>query len=76
MGTFLLAYRPFLEPLPYEPYWLVMLLPLVLAVAIVYKAIRTPDLRHLPQQALLMSAEILVFMVLVAAGLWLLTALV
>jgi len=71
-----LAYTPLLDPLPYQPYWLVMLVPLVLAIALVYKTIKLPDgeLGKLPQQAVWLAAEILVFMVLVAAALWLLAA--
>jgi hypothetical protein len=71
-----LAYVPLIDPLPYEPYWLVLLLPLVLAIALVYKTIKAPSLAKLPQQALRLAGEILVFMVLISAGLWLLTALV
>jgi len=71
-----LAYTPLVDPLPYEPYWLVLLLPLVLAIALVYKAIKSPTLATLPQQAVRLAGEILMFMVLIAAGLWLLTTLV
>jgi hypothetical protein len=72
-----LAYTPLLDPLPYEPYWLVMLLPLVLAIALVYKTIKLPEgeLARLPLQAVWLAGEILAFMVLVAAALWLLPAL-
>jgi hypothetical protein len=72
----MLAYTPFLDPLPYEPYWLVLLLPLVLAIALVYKTIKSPTLANLPAQAVRLAGEILMFMVLIGAGLWLLTLLV
>jgi hypothetical protein len=72
----LLGYTPLLDPLPYEPYWLVLLLPLVLAIALVYKTIKLPSLATLPQQAVRLGGEILVFMVLISAALWLLTLLV
>jgi hypothetical protein len=77
MREFVLAYTPLLDPLPYEPYWLVLLLPLVLAIALVYKTIKLPDreLPKLPQQAVWLATEIFAFMVLIAAGLWLLAAL-
>jgi len=71
----LLAYRPFLDPLPVDRFWLLLLVPLVILVAVVYKAIRLPDLAHLPRQSASLAAQILIFMVLAAAALWLLTEL-
>ncbi|MCC6579137.1 MAG: hypothetical protein IT440_01760 [Phycisphaeraceae bacterium] len=69
----LLAYRPFLDPLPLHEQWLAMLLPLVIAISVVYKTIKLEHLSELPRQAALLSAQILAFMVLVAAALLLLT---
>jgi len=71
-----LAWRPFLEPLPVDDVWMVLLLPLVIAVAVVYKAIKVPDLKDLPRQATLLTAQILIFMVLAAIGLWVLVEIV
>lgn len=70
-----LAYRPFLDPLPVDRLWLFLLIPLVVAISVVYKTIKTADLRHVPREAALLSAQIVAFMVLAAAGLWLLTEL-
>lgn len=69
----ILAFRPFLEPLPIDDYWLWFLLPLVVAIAVVYKAIKLDDLRRLPAQAAFLAAQIVAFMILAAAALWLLT---
>jgi len=55
---------------------MVLLLPLVIAVAVVYKAIKVPDLKDLPRQATLLTAQILIFMVLAAIGLWVLVEIV
>ena len=71
-----LAYRPFLDPLHIESYWILLLLPLVLCISIVYKAIKIDQLERLPREALRLSAQIVAFMVLAAAALWLLTAMV
>lgn len=71
-----LGYRPFLDPLPLHDYWLILLLPLVFAVALVYKAIKLDDLNHLWKQSLNLAGQIIVFMILAAAGLWLLNVLV
>ncbi|QDU73022.1 hypothetical protein [Mucisphaera calidilacus] len=68
-----LAWRPFLDPLPLENHWLWLMIPLALAVALIYKAIKLPDLSQLPAQTLVLSSQIIAFMVLVAAALWILT---
>lgn len=70
-----LAYRPFLDPLPLDAWWLMLLPPLVLAVSVVIKTIRLQDLSQLPRQATLLALQIIIFMGLAAAGLWLITEL-
>jgi len=70
-----LGYRLFLDPLPLDTYWLMLLPPLALAIAVVIKTIRLQDLDQLPRQATLLALQIIVFMGLAAAGLWLLTEL-
>ena len=70
-----LAYRPFLDPLALDRPWLVLAAPMVLAVAVVYKAIKLDDLSHLPRHALAMAAQVLVLMAIAAALLWALTEL-
>jgi hypothetical protein len=50
-----LAYTPFVTPLPIWDWWLVTLIPLCLGVAIVYKAMKTDDLSKLPKQSLLIA---------------------
>lgn len=71
-----LAWRPFFEPLPLDTYWLLLLPPLVLAIAVVYKTIKLDDLSHLPRQALFLTGQIIAFMILAAAALWLVTEMV
>jgi hypothetical protein len=69
------AYRPFLDPLPLDTYWLLLLPPLAIAIAVVYKTIKLEDLSQIPSQAAFLAAQIVAFMVLAAAALWLLTEL-
>ena len=38
-----LAWRPFLDPMPIDRYWLLLIFPLVLAIAVVYKAVKIPQ---------------------------------
>lgn len=70
-----LAYRPFLEPLPMHDHWLLLMPPLALAIALVYKTIKIDDLNQLPRQALVLTAQILIFMTVAAAVLWAITEL-
>jgi hypothetical protein len=68
----LAAWRPFLDPLDLHTGWHAMLLavPLVLGIAIVYKALKLPSLRHLGRESLKLASYILALMVLAAAILW------
>lgn len=50
--------------------WLLM--PLCVSVAVVYKAIRTEDLRRLPREILVLLAYMLVGLLVLAGALWLL----
>ena len=72
----LFAIQPFHQPLPLDDYWIVLLLPMVLAISAVYKAIKTEDLSQLPRQAVSLAFQIIAFMILAAAMLWLVTELI
>lgn len=63
----MLAYTPFLDPLPVTPYWWVVMIILVVLVSLAYKAIKLPDFTHLIRHTVVMSTQIVVFML--AAGL-------
>ena len=71
----LLAYRLFLDPLPLATYWLMLMPPMAIAVAVVYKTVRVHDLADLPRQATVLSVQIIAFLLLAAAALWLVTEL-
>lgn len=73
LPSMLLAWRPFLDPLPLHGHWMWLLLPLVVAMAIVYKAIRVDDLSHLPRQVAVLVGQILIVLAALAAVLWLIT---
>ncbi len=71
-----LAWRPFLDPAPVDRYWLWLLPPLILVIALVYRTIKSNSLARLPKEAGFLALQISVFMVLAAAALWLLLLLV
>ncbi|MCX5661869.1 MAG: hypothetical protein NTW19_19500 [Planctomycetota bacterium] len=68
-----LGYRPFLDPLPLETYWLLLMPPMAIAIALVYKTIKLDSLEQLPRQAALLAVQIVAFMAMAAVGLWLIT---
>lgn len=73
--SLLLAYRPFLEPLPIDDYWLWGVVPVVLAVCLVYKLVKDEDLDGVFRRAVGLTTQVLLFMALAAAVLWVVTEL-
>lgn len=66
----LLAWTPFLEPLPgAQHWWWVLVLPMALGVALSYKAIRTRELAHYPREVVAMTLQIVAAVVGIAIGL-------
>lgn len=67
----LLAWTPFLDPLPAHSWWLLLAVPLVLGVSFTYKAVRVPDIKDLPRATLVMFAQVLGGIAAVALGMYL-----
>lgn len=61
--------RPFIQPLPVWDYWYVLLIPLCLAIAVVYKSIRCSSMRRVPREALILFVFIMTVMLLAAGAL-------
>ncbi len=67
----LLAFRPFIDPIPLVSWQkLAMLLPLCLAIAIVYKTTKCRDLREIPIASLVLWVTIIIGMFAVGIGLF------
>ena len=62
-------YQPFRKPAPLWDYWYLLLLPLCLAITIVYKSVRCESMRRVPREALVLFAVIIVVMVASAGAL-------
>ena len=62
-------YELFKKPLPVWKYWYLLLLPLCLAISIVYKAIRCESMRRVPREAIGLFVFIIVVMVAAAGAL-------
>lgn len=72
---FPLAYRPFIDSMhglfPFmTDYWLWLLVPLVLAISLVYKTTRVTFLYELPRAMLRMALQIVAVMILLAVALY------
>ena len=66
----LLAFKPFIDPIPIVSWQkLAMVLPLCLAIAIVYKTTKCRELRDVPVASLVLWVTILVGMFAVGIGL-------
>jgi hypothetical protein len=51
--------RPFLQPMPRWKYWYLLLLPLCVGVAVVYKAIKCRSMSQVPAEAASITVWIL-----------------
>jgi hypothetical protein len=70
-----LGYRPFIDPLNLHTYWLLTLPALAVAISLIYKTIKLDDLKDLPRETAALSGQIVLFMAVAAAVLWLVTEL-
>lgn len=75
----LLAFTPLFDPLPalypgMSEQWLWLVIPLVVAICVVYKCTRVKELKTLAKEAAVMSAELIAVMIfagfVLAAGYW------
>ncbi|HVT80273.1 MAG TPA: hypothetical protein VHM90_06405 [Phycisphaerae bacterium] len=75
----LLAFVPFYDPLPalypgMSEQWLWLVLPLVIAISVVYKCTRINELKNLARDSAIMIGELIAVMALaafvLAAGYW------
>lgn len=63
-----IPYRPFIDPIAVHQHWYLFLPLLALGIAIVYKAVRLPDLAGYIRGVLVMTVQIVVGMILLAAA--------
>ncbi len=69
----MIAFVPFVDPLYGGwDWWYLMLVPLTLLIALVYKAMRCEDLTEVPRQTLVASGKLLGAFLGCAAVLWIL----
>jgi hypothetical protein len=62
--TTILAWTPFIEPIPtIGSWWPLLLLPLSIGLSLVFRAIRTKDLSNYARDVVIMSMQIILAMV-------------
>jgi hypothetical protein len=66
----ILAYTPFLQPLPVWDYWMLLLLPLTFGVSVAYKSLKCKSMSSVPREAAQISVLILLGMAAAAGVLW------
>ena len=69
MARILLDYVPFVTPLPVWDVWYLTLLPLCLAVAVVYKTVKCRTVSDIPRESLIAAGWILLGLVAAALAL-------
>lgn len=68
MSTLTLAMlRPFLDPLPWESYWYLLLFPMALGISIAYKSVRVVDMKKFWPPVLVMTVQIAAGMIALGA---------
>ncbi len=72
LDSFVLGYRPFLDPLDAHSWWLILALPLIFGIAMAYKAVRMPSLRYYWSQVIKMSLQVLCALVVLCGSLYVL----
>lgn len=57
-----LAWRPFLDPLPLDHVWFLLLIPMAVFIALAYKGVRTPELKDLKREVVVMATQVVLGM--------------
>ena len=71
-----LAWMPFVDPLPgVQANWIWFVVPLVLGISMMYKAIRVGELSRWPREVAIMSGQVLLAFIGFAVGLFILVQL-
>lgn len=62
-----LAYTPFIDAVRWHEQWYLLIVPMVVLIAVGYKAVRVPDMRDYFRAVVYFVIQVLVVMALVAA---------
>ncbi len=68
-----LAWVPVVEPMPIEGFWLWWMVPMVVLICLTYRTMRAQRMADVARETLVMSLQVLAFMVGVAIVLFIVT---
>lgn len=60
--SFVLAWRPFLDPIDAHTWWFLLIFPVAVLVSVAWKAIRIDDIRRLPRATTVMTVQVVLAM--------------
>ncbi len=58
--TALLAYTPFIDPIAFDRFWYLLLIPMCFFIAVGYKSVRTLDMTRYWKQVLAFTAQLII----------------
>lgn len=61
-----LAYTPFIDALSIHDSWYLLIVPMIVFLAIGYKAVRTPEMKDYPREVVFFIVQVLVVMGVIA----------
>lgn len=71
-GTATLAvWRPFIDPIDVHRTWFMLLIPMAFFISMVYKAVRLPDLASYWRQVIVMTGQIILWIIALGAVIFL-----
>ena len=66
----MIAYTPFLDPInALHDWWFVLLIPMAFGISVIYRALKLPNLDRYCRAVMIMTAQILMFMVALGVAL-------
>lgn len=60
--AFVLAWRPFIDPMDAHAWWFLLLLPIAFLVSLAWKSVRIDNVKRLPRPVIVMTAQVVLAM--------------
>lgn len=64
----LLAWTPFIDPIAFDRFWYLLIIPMSFFIAVGYKAVRTVDMRQFWKQVLMFTLQLVVAITAIGVG--------
>ncbi|MFI4881109.1 MAG: hypothetical protein ACIAQU_00835 [Phycisphaerales bacterium JB064] len=61
-ASYMLAWRPLLDPIDAHTWWFLLIFPVAFLVSLSWKAIRIDDIRRLPRAVVVMTVQVVLAM--------------